>query len=147
MAVQVHSSMARAIQPFSTGQDGDTLYRRVDTGNRQRTRPLTLTTIAGETMWDAVLASVPDNAVSARPAEKPASVSADKLAAYAGTYEFGSAAAGGGSAGSASMSASRTAVKVVPIAGLSAPAPAYWPVTWFPSSTARRSRACPLTGC
>lgn len=97
LAVQVHTSMARAIQPFSTENDGDTLYaastQEVDNSELS---PLTLTTIAGEAMWDAVLASVPDNAVSARPTEKPASVSADKLATYAGTYEFDAAQTAGG---------------------------------------------------
>jgi L-aminopeptidase/D-esterase-like protein len=100
LAVQVHTSMARAIQPFSTSQDGDTLYaastQEVDNNDLN---PLTLTTIAGETMWDAVLASVPDNAASLRPAEKSAAVSADKLAAYAGTYEFDAAQTAGGFGG------------------------------------------------
>ena len=72
-------------------------------------------------MWDAVLASVPDNAVSARPTEKPASVGADKLASYAGTYEFGSAAAAGGFGGlGLHVRIEDGQVKVVPIAGLSA---------------------------
>ena len=72
MAVQVHTSMARAIQPFSTSQDGDTLYAASTQEIDSELTPLTLMTIAGETMWDAVLASVPDKAVSARPAGKPA---------------------------------------------------------------------------
>jgi L-aminopeptidase/D-esterase-like protein len=122
LAVQVHTSMARAIQPFSTENDGDTLYaastQEVDS---KEFNPLTLTTIASEAMWDAVLASVPDNAVSARPPEKPASVSADKLASYAGTYEFGSAAAAGGFGGlGLHVRIEDGQVKVVPIAGLSA---------------------------
>jgi L-aminopeptidase/D-esterase-like protein len=113
--------MARAIQPFSTSQDGDTLYAASTQEIDSELTPLTLMTIAGETMWDAVLASVPDNAVSARPAEKPASVSADKLAAYAGTYEFGSAAGGRGFGGlGLHVRIEDGQVKVVPIAGLSA---------------------------
>jgi L-aminopeptidase/D-esterase-like protein len=120
LAVQVHTSMARAIQPFSTSEDGDTLYaastQEVD-GNELN--PVTLTTIASEAMWDAVLASVPANAVSARPTEKPASVSADKLASYAGTYEFGSAAAAGGFGGlGLQVRLEDGQVKVTPIAGL-----------------------------
>ena len=67
MAVQVHTSMARAIQPFSTSQDGDTLYAASTQEIDSELSPLTLTTIASEAMWDAVLASVPDNAVSAGP--------------------------------------------------------------------------------
>jgi L-aminopeptidase/D-esterase-like protein len=122
LAVQVHTSMARAIQPFSTSEDGDTLYaastQEIDSNELN---PVTLTTIASEAMWDAVLASVPDNAVSGRPTEKPPSVSADKLAAYAGTYEFGSAAAAGGFGGlGLHVRLEDGQVKVVPIAGLSA---------------------------
>jgi L-aminopeptidase/D-esterase-like protein len=121
LAVQVHTSIARAIQPFSTENDGDTLYaastQEVDNGELS---PLVLTTIASEAMWDAVLASVPDNAVTATPTEKPASVSADKLASYAGTYEFGSAAAAGGFGGlGLHVRIENGQVKVVPIAGLS----------------------------
>jgi len=119
LAVQVHTSMARAIQPFSTENDGDTLYaastQEIDS---KEFNSLTLTTIASEAMWDAVLASVPDNAVSPTPAEKPASVSADKLAAYAGTYEFGSAAAGGFGGLGLHVRIEDGQVKVVPIAGL-----------------------------
>jgi L-aminopeptidase/D-esterase-like protein len=120
LAVQVHTSMARAIQPFSTSEDGDTLYaastQEIDSNELN---PVTLTTIASEAMWDAVLASVPDNAVSARATEKPASVSADKLASYAGTYQFGSAAAAGGFGGlGLHVRIEDGQVKVVPIAGL-----------------------------
>lgn len=120
LAVQVHTSMARAIQPFSTSEDGDTLYaastQEIDSNELN---PVTLTTVAGEAMWDAVLASVPDNAVSARPTEQAASVGADKLAAYAGTYEFGSAAAVGGFGGlGLQVRLEDGQVKVTPIAGL-----------------------------
>jgi hypothetical protein len=88
LAIQVHTSMARAIQPFSTESDGDTLYaastQEVDNNDLS---PVTLATIAGETMWDAVLASVPAEAAFAPP-RTPPTVSADTLALYAGTYEF-----------------------------------------------------------
>jgi L-aminopeptidase/D-esterase-like protein len=119
LAVQVHTSMARAIQPFSTSEDGDTLYAAsTQETDSNELNPVTLTTIASEAMWDAVLASVPDNAVSARPTEKPASVSADKLASYAGTYEFGSAAAAGGFGGlGLHVRLEDGQVKVTPIAG------------------------------
>ena len=70
MAVQVHTSMARAIQPFSTSEDGDTLFAASTQEVDSEFRPVTLTTIASEVMWDAVLASVPDNATSPPPAEK-----------------------------------------------------------------------------
>jgi L-aminopeptidase/D-esterase-like protein len=121
LAVQVHTSMARAIQPFSTSEDGDTLYAASTQEVDSELSPLTLTTIAGETMWDAVLASVPDNAASVRPSEKPAAVSADKLAAYAGTYEFGTAQTAGGFGGlGLSARIEDGSVKVSPIEGFSA---------------------------
>jgi membrane-associated protease RseP (regulator of RpoE activity) len=88
LAIQVHTSMARAIQPFSTESDGDTLYaastQEVD---NKDISPVALATIAGETTWDAVLASVPLEAAFVPPATPP-TLSADTLAAYAGTYEF-----------------------------------------------------------
>jgi hypothetical protein len=47
-------------QPFSTFDDGDTLFavwtREIPGGNPDL---IDLDTIAGETMWDAILASVP----------------------------------------------------------------------------------------
>jgi L-aminopeptidase/D-esterase-like protein len=90
--------MARAIQPFSTSEDGDTLFAASTQEVDGEFRPVTLTTIASEVMWDAVLASVPDHATSPPPAGKPATVSADRLKAYAGAYEFGAvqSPAGGG---------------------------------------------------
>jgi L-aminopeptidase/D-esterase-like protein len=94
LAIQVHTSMARAIQPFSTENDGDTLFAASTQEVDSELSAINLSTIAGETMWDAVLASVPDNAASMRPSETPVSVSADKLAAYAGTYEFGAMPSG-----------------------------------------------------
>jgi hypothetical protein len=119
MAVQVHTSMARAIQPFSTSEDGDTLYAASTQEIDSELRPVTLTTIASEVMWDAVLASVPDNATSSPPAEKPAAVSAEKLAAYAGTYEFGTAQTVGGGLG-VDARIEDGGVKVSPIEGLPA---------------------------
>jgi L-aminopeptidase/D-esterase-like protein len=68
LAAQVHTSMARAIQPFATQDDGDT--------------------IAGETMWDAVLASVPEEPAFNSPVSS-AGVSPDELGTYQGTYRFG----------------------------------------------------------
>ncbi len=60
LAVQVHSSMSRAIQPYSTMFDGDVLYA-VSTAeiDEQVMRPLDLGVVASEVMWDAVLSSVP----------------------------------------------------------------------------------------
>ena len=55
---QGHSSIARAIQPFHTGQDLDTLF--TVTTNEVRDESMNadkLGTLASELMWDAVLAS------------------------------------------------------------------------------------------
>lgn len=119
MAVQVHTSMARAIQPFSTSEDGDTLFAASTQEIDGELRPVTLTTIASEAMWDAVLASVPDNASASPPAEKPAAVSADRLAAYAGTYEFGAVQSTGGGLG-VDVRIQDGGVRVSPIEGLPA---------------------------
>lgn len=61
LAVQVHNSMARAIQPFGTEFDGDTLFA-VTTGEVTDTEFGTpdLGTLASETAWDAILASAPE---------------------------------------------------------------------------------------
>lgn len=89
LAVQVHTSMARAIQPFSTSEDGDTLYavstEEIGGGDPA---PLDLDTAAGETMWDAILASVPQEPAFTSPAT-PVTVAADAVARYPGTYRFG----------------------------------------------------------
>ena len=62
LAAQVHSSLARAIQPFHALVDGDVLYA-VTTGEVDNAAlPATsLGVLASELAWDAVLASVPDN--------------------------------------------------------------------------------------
>ncbi len=120
LAVQVHTSMARAIQPFSTSEDGDTLFAASTQEVDGEFRPVTLTTVASEVMWDAVLASVPDHATSPPPAEKPATVSADKLAAYAGTYEFGAAQGPGGGGLGVDVRIQDGRVKVSPLEGLPA---------------------------
>jgi len=121
LAIQVHTSMARAIQPFSTQNDGDTLYaastQEVDNGELGA---INLSTIAGETMWDAVLASVPDNAASVRPSQAPASVSAEQLAAYAGTYQFGALPSGAFGGLGLDVRLEDGQFKVTPIEGLPA---------------------------
>lgn len=61
LAIQVHTSMARAIQPFATEQDGDVLYAA--TTGEVETPDLSvvdLGVIAAEVAWDAILNSVPD---------------------------------------------------------------------------------------
>jgi L-aminopeptidase/D-esterase-like protein len=89
LAIQVHTSMARAIQPFSTADDGDMLFalstQEVDAGEL---RLDDLSTVSGELMWDAVLASVPAVPAFTPPAED-AAVPEARLSSYEGTYVFG----------------------------------------------------------
>ena len=58
VARQVHSSMARAIQPFNTRWDGDILFtvstQRV---TNEKLDEVSLGIVASEIAWDAVLAS------------------------------------------------------------------------------------------
>jgi L-aminopeptidase/D-esterase-like protein len=90
LAVQVHTAMARAIQPFSTQDDGDTLFA-VSTqelaAEDSKLSLIELDTIAGEVMWDAILASVPDEPAFTPP--PPIALSQDRLARLAGRYHFG----------------------------------------------------------
>jgi L-aminopeptidase/D-esterase-like protein len=60
LAIETHSSMARAIQPFHTSRDGDTLFA-VTTADCEATEPslADLSVYASELAWDAVLNSVP----------------------------------------------------------------------------------------
>jgi L-aminopeptidase/D-esterase-like protein len=87
LAIQVHTSMARAIQPFSTFNDGDTLFAATtDDAPVSSVGSLNLDTMAGEVMWDAILASVPQEPAFTLP--KEVVVSADRLRTYTGTYTF-----------------------------------------------------------
>lgn len=95
LAVQVHTSMARAIQPFSTYGDGDTLFavstQEVgDTDARPRFGAIDL--IAGEVMWDAILASVPEDVASNSTAtsnEAEIKLSPVQLGNLVGSYRMG----------------------------------------------------------
>ena len=61
LAVQVHTSMGRMIQPLATANDGDILFA-VSTGEEEASslHPTDLGVVASEVMWSAVLNSVPD---------------------------------------------------------------------------------------
>lgn len=89
LAKQVHGSMSRAIQPFSTLNDGDTLIA-VTTGEVATDGigidAAQLGALASETAWDAVLASVPDLPASAP--ETPVEWSRERMESIAGTYRF-----------------------------------------------------------
>jgi L-aminopeptidase/D-esterase-like protein len=88
LAIQVHTSMARAIQPFSTFADGDTLFAATtDQAPASALSAIDLDTMAGEIMWDAILKSAPEEPALSPPAA--AVVPDDRLRAYAGRYDFG----------------------------------------------------------
>jgi L-aminopeptidase/D-esterase-like protein len=61
LAVQVHTSMGRMIQPLGTVNDGDILFA-VSTAEIENPglHPTDLAVVASETMWSAVLNSIPD---------------------------------------------------------------------------------------
>jgi L-aminopeptidase/D-esterase-like protein len=89
LAVQVHTSMARGIQPFQTQFNGDTLFAAsTQEVENKDLSPTNLTTVAGEVMWDALLASVPAESVSMVPTT-PVTVAPDALASFVGKYRFG----------------------------------------------------------
>jgi len=94
LAMQVHGSMARAIQPFATQFDGDVLYaastEEVDPPGDpkwQSVVDLQLDVIASEVMWDAILASVPEQPTVPSP-DPHAQPTAEQLRRYAGVYAF-----------------------------------------------------------
>jgi L-aminopeptidase/D-esterase-like protein len=89
LAVQVHTSMARAVQPFSTEDDGDVLYA-VSTEEVSGKGALTspdLGVVASELMWDAILASVPSQPALPKGVPRFA-VTPDELQKDTGTYDF-----------------------------------------------------------
>ena len=93
LAVQVHTSMARGLQPFATEFDGDVLYA-VSTAELEPKPGATLMSsadlgvIASEVMWDAVLASVPQQPRVVR-TTRTARADAAQLGKLAGDYVFG----------------------------------------------------------
>lgn len=72
LAMQVHASMSRGIQPFATLYDGDALYA-VSTGELEDSGVPTpdVGVMASEAMWDAILASVPTQPGMPEPPAKP----------------------------------------------------------------------------
>jgi 6-aminohexanoate-oligomer endohydrolase len=91
LAVQVHGSMARGIQPYSTMEDGDVLFAVTTLEVDNPALPaMELSTIASEVAWDAILASVPQQD-PARPTA-PIQASLAELDSLIGTYEFPSGA-------------------------------------------------------
>lgn len=88
LAVQVHTSMSRGIQPFSTQADGDTLFvASTQEIENKELGSVTMGAIASEVMWDAILASVPEQKAPLLSATPP-TVSGATLASYVGRYDF-----------------------------------------------------------
>ncbi|MES2136826.1 MAG: P1 family peptidase [Pseudomonadota bacterium] len=91
LAIQVHGSMARGIQPYSTIEDGDVLFAVTTSEVDNPALPaIDLSTIASEVAWDAILASVPPQDPVLPTA--PIQVSLSDLDRLIGTYEFPSGA-------------------------------------------------------
>ncbi|MFC4309147.1 P1 family peptidase [Steroidobacter flavus] len=91
LAVQVHTSMGRAIQPFATEYDGDVLYAvstaELSPPEDERISLVNLGLLAGEVMWDAILSAAPEQ--PAMPVPSSASVAdAKTLNKYSGDYLF-----------------------------------------------------------
>ena len=87
LGVQVHTSMARAIQPFATEEDGDVLYAvTTDEVDNSSLPSIQLGAIASELAWDAVLNSAP--VLAGASPRTPTTVSAERLAESVGTFAF-----------------------------------------------------------
>lgn len=91
LAIQVHTSMSRGLQPYATEWDGDVLFAvstgEVDlpTDEKGSTTMIGLIpAIASEVMWDAILSSVPEQPQQ----PQPISVRTPLPKKYAGKYKF-----------------------------------------------------------
>lgn len=87
MATQIHTSMGRGIQPFSTQFDGDVLYA-VTTGeiDNPDLSPIDLAVAGSELAWDAILNSIPQ--VPTLPRETQLVVKQELFKSYVGVYNF-----------------------------------------------------------
>lgn len=92
LAIQVHSSMARGIQPFQTEFDGDVLYAvstaEYEPGDAERVPSIDIGTIASEVMWDAILSAVPPQPRAVATVTDRATASPATLRQAAGRYVF-----------------------------------------------------------
>ena len=86
LAIQVHASMARAIQPFHTERDGDVLFAATTNEiDNDVLAPEVLGLLASEVAWDAILNSVPE--LPAR-SDRMIQLDPSSLGKYVGRYEF-----------------------------------------------------------
>lgn len=92
LAVQVHTSMARGIQPFASEFDGDVLYavstNEVDSGPGATLPSMEIGVTAAELMWDAILNAMPDEQVTQPSPDPDLEVPDITLRKYTGTYRF-----------------------------------------------------------
>lgn len=87
LAVQVHGSMNRGIQPFATEADGDVLYAvSTDEVDNPDLSPMDLGVLASELAWDAILSSVPE--IPPEPALLDAQPDSATLRRFSGSYAF-----------------------------------------------------------
>lgn len=87
LAVQVHGSMNRGIQPFATEADGDVLYAvTTDEVDNHALSPMDLGVLASELAWDAILSSVPE--LPPEPALRNAQPDAENVRHLLGIYAF-----------------------------------------------------------
>lgn len=87
LAVQVHTSMARGIQPFHTENDGDVLFAvTTNEVDNPALAPVDLGVLASEVAWDAILASVPRLPPMKR---DTVTLTAGQMDLLAGDYDFG----------------------------------------------------------
>ena len=91
LAIQVHTSMSRGLQPYATQWDGDVLFAistgEVDLPQDEKARTTTIAlipAIASEVMWDAILTSVPEQPRL----PQPVAVNSPLPDKYAGKYKF-----------------------------------------------------------
>lgn len=91
LAIQVHTSMSRGLQPYATEYDGDVLFavstgeEELPTDPKERQANITLLPIiASELMWDAILSSVPEQPKQ----PEPIATSSPLPAKHAGKYRF-----------------------------------------------------------
>lgn len=90
LAIEVQASMARAIQPYNTGEDGDVVFVATTAAVDDPELPLDrLAIYVGETAWDAVLASIPEDLPPLpTPRRERVDIGAEALARYAGVYDY-----------------------------------------------------------
>ena len=87
LAIQVHGSMNRAIQPFATEEDGDVLYAvTTDEVDNESLSPIDLGVLASELAWDAILSSVPP--LPPTPVASKTKPDPNALAKFRGSYGF-----------------------------------------------------------